>query len=77
VGRIGSEVRASASFQQTFPPGSYLRHQKGVYDLEGVCPGRGWPPTCTNNDVSLRVIIGLRRCDIRRSIDPSIHPCVY
>jgi len=47
VGRIGSGVRASASFQQKYPPGSVLRchttAEKGGYDLRGLCPRGNLP----------------------------------
>jgi len=42
VGRLGSEVRVSASFQKNFRPGSVLRQQKGGgYDLGGFVPPGG------------------------------------
>jgi len=45
VGRIGSEVRASVSFQQKYPSGSVLQcltaAVNGGYDQGGCVRGRG------------------------------------
>jgi len=43
VGRIGSGVPVTASFQKKIPPGFVLRQQTGGYDVGEVCPG-GSPP---------------------------------
>jgi len=47
VGRIGSGVRVSASFQKKSPPSSDLLQQKGGCDLEKFVRGEGgWPTSC-------------------------------